>query len=50
MTVMYAAGIDCLNVDEGVIGDRKESVRCADLRGGEDDDDAAGFEFELGMR
>jgi len=23
---MYAAGIDCLRVEEGVMGDRKESV------------------------
>jgi hypothetical protein len=24
---MYAAGMDCLSIEEGVIGDRKESVR-----------------------
>jgi hypothetical protein len=27
---MYAAGTDCLRVDEGVMGDKNESVKRAD--------------------
>jgi hypothetical protein len=41
--VRYAAGIDCRRVDEGVMGERKESVIS---RGSENGDfDGAGIEY-----